>query len=144
MDSGDIITFTYNRRGVVDKFPSIIYLEEDKEKIYGFNLNYIPRANVDLAVKLVKKRLFADMDFSNNAKVEKALEELNYIDDRLLMKEMALANSGISKEALKRSMIKKNTRTILKILESTVRSYRRKFIERSKVISYREYLNGPS
>jgi hypothetical protein len=142
MRLGDIIKFKYKKKGANDYSPVIVYVEEDSENIRGVNINYISREYLDIVFKLIKRELLSKT-FSIND-IEEHLEDLKYIEKRIEAKELLKKNSGVSMEALKKSQMKKDTKTLYEIINKSVRTYNKNYIKLIKEIKYQEYIDGTS
>lgn len=95
MEFGDVFSFKYKAERVkgkrYDPRPSVIVLEETDHKIYGLNLNFIPRPYWDKVITVVNNEKMKRFNFEERT-VKKATDTQNIIEEKKLAQLLFLGN----------------------------------------------------
>jgi hypothetical protein len=139
LKAGDIYTFKNYSRHAKDLNPVIIFVERHNGNILGVNLRYLPREYRDLVVKLVGKKIISNGKL-NKVELNEILEREGGINERIYKREIISDNSDVSPQARKKAKAKRDTNTILKIMEKYLRTYRELDVKGLEKLDYQAYM----
>jgi len=133
MKLGELYTFEYTaKKKPYDRKPHIIFLGETAERVFGINLNFVPKSMRGQLVKHIYNKLLESGVFDKE-NIERVLKTKKLIEDDEFFNLLLIANENPEQNAVK-TLNKRKVKSVtgfVKIMKETFRVYSK------------ERINGP-